>query len=248
MSHWINSEIHWHSCYIQPFISGLNHGNPTAQMPFSPSTYYPMYGIGNINSMPGLMLPHASPNTMGIPMVSQSNLADNHGKSLTANVIAATQHTDINQAGKPSYACRWILGLGVYLQGSHCIFFASGNDQRRHPGWASKDQTRYCRNKNLCMETVRWGYVGMHSKHDLCWMLSPYTHIAGGGTNHDAWSSGDYKKWSPSFYTPRSSCRGYATTCQQAWKGVTQSRLDRQDAGAHQHRVPCHCNWADHAK
>ncbi len=65
-----------------------------------------MYGMGNINGMPGLMLPHASPNMMGIPMVSQSNSADNRGKSLTANVIAAAQHTDINQAGKPCYTCR----------------------------------------------------------------------------------------------------------------------------------------------
>ncbi|KAK0441726.1 uncharacterized protein EV420DRAFT_1485562 [Desarmillaria tabescens] len=48
-------------------MSSLNHSNPTAQMPFSPSTYYSMYGMGN--SMPGLMLPHVSPNTMGIPML-----------------------------------------------------------------------------------------------------------------------------------------------------------------------------------
>ncbi|KAK0470421.1 uncharacterized protein EV420DRAFT_1664174 [Desarmillaria tabescens] len=79
----------------QPFMSSLNHGNATAQMPFSPSTYYSVYGMGN--AMPSVMLPHASPNTMGIPTVNPmvaTSFPPNMPTSIKPTSPATTSATD----------------------------------------------------------------------------------------------------------------------------------------------------------
>ncbi|KAK0432002.1 hypothetical protein EV421DRAFT_1924833 [Armillaria borealis] len=54
---------------LQALMSSFSHSNYTAQMPFSPNTYYLMMGMNN--GMPGpLNLMLASPNTMGMPTIS----------------------------------------------------------------------------------------------------------------------------------------------------------------------------------